>query len=166
MYTDVQYADHIRELQHYLRTLSLADDRYRLIAVDGIFGKETTEAVRVFREINGFSPAGTVDRAVWERILKEYQDALSLVTDPLPLAAFPFPAFVLNEGDRLPFVYVLQVVLNGISSLPLPITGVYDSPTVERVMALKKLAEYPLTPTLDRMFWEYLTVWYNGRDVM
>lgn len=167
MYTEMQYADHIRELQHYLRTLSLVDDRYRLIGVDGIFGEETTEAVRVFREIHGFSPAGTVDRAVWERIVREYQDALLLITDAAPLAAFPFPTFVLNEGDRLPFVYVLQVVLNGISSPPpLAITGVYDAPTVERVVALKKMAEYPPTPTLDRTFWDYLVAFYNGRDVV
>ena len=75
--------------------------------------------------------------------------------------------FVLNEGDRLPFVYVLQVVLNGVSSLPpLPITGVYDKATVERVITLKRLAEYPPTPTLDRLFWDYLAVWYNGRDMV
>ena len=167
MYSDTQYADHVRELQHYLRTLSLTDDRYPLIAVDGIFGKETTEAVRVFREINGFPPAGEVDRAVWERLLREYQETLLLVTDAAPMAAFPFPTFVLNEGDRLPFVYVLQVVLNGVSSLPpLPITGVYDKATVERVITLKRLAEYPPTPTLDRLFWDYLAVWYNGRDMV
>lgn len=167
MYSDTQYADHVRELQHYLRTLSLTDDRYPLIAVDGIFGKETTEAVKVFREINGFPPAGEVDRAVWERLLREYQETLLLVTDAAPMAAFPFPTFVLNEGDRLPFVYVLQVVLNGVSSLPpLPITGVYDKATVERVITLKRLAEYPPTPTLDRLFWDYLAVWYNGRDMV
>lgn len=167
MYSDTQYADHVRELQHYLRTLSLTDDRYPLIAVDGIFGKETTEAVRVFREMNGFPPAGEVDRAVWERLLREYQESLLLVTDAAPMAAFPFPTFVLNEGDRLPFVYVLQVVLNGVSSLPpLPITGVYDKATVERVITLKRLAEYPPTPTLDRLFWDYLAVWYNGRDMV
>ncbi len=167
MYTAAQYADHTRELQHYLRTLSLTDERYRPLAVDGVFGKETTEAVRIFRELNGFSPAGTVDRAVWERILREYQDALLLITDTLPVAVFPFPTFVLNEGDRLPFVYVLQVVLNGIAPLsPLPITGVYDTATVERVIALKRLAEYPPTPTLDRTFWEYLAVWYNGSDAV
>lgn len=167
MYSDTQYADHVRELQHYLRTLSLTDDRYPLIAVDGIFGKETTEAVKVFREINGFPPAGEVDRAVWERLLREYQESLLLVTDAAPMAAFPFPTFVLNEGDRLPFVYVLQVVLNGVSSLPpLPITGVYDKATVERVITLKRLAEYPPTPTLDRLFWDYLAVWYNGRDMV
>ena len=167
MYSDTQYADHVRELQHYLRTLSLTDDRYPLIAVDGIFGKETTEAVRVFREINGFPPAGEVDRAVWERLLREYQESLLLVTDAAPMAAFPFPTFVLNEGDRLPIVYVFQVVLNGVSSLPpLPITGVYDKATVERVITLKRLAEYPPTPTLDRLFWDYLAVWYNGRDMV
>lgn len=171
MYTDIQYADHIRELQHYLRTLSLTDDRYPLLAVDGIFGKETTEAVRVFRELNGFSPAGVVDRAVWERLLREYQDALLLITDALPIAVFPFPTFVLNEGDRLPFVYVLQVVLNDLTDRlggysPLNINGVYDAATVERVIALKTLAEYPPTPTLDRLFWEYLVLWYNGRDAV
>ncbi len=171
MYTNAQYADHIRELQHYLRTLSLTDDRYPLIAVDGIFGAETTEAVRVFRELNGFPPAGTVDRAVWERLLREYQEALLLVTDALPMKVFPFPTFVLNAGDRLPFVYVLQVLINDLSQRlgnypPLPITGVYDAATVERVVAFKRLAEFEPTPTLDRTFWDYLAVWYNGRDVV
>lgn len=171
MYTAVQYADHIRELQHYLRTLSLTDDRFPLIAVDGIFGSETTNAVKVFRELNGFSSAGTVDRAVWERLLREYQEALLLVTDSIPLAIFPFPTFVLNAGDRLPFVYVLQVILNGLTDRlggypPLNINGVYDEATVERVVALKRLAEYPPTPALDRLFWEYLVLWYNGRDAV
>lgn len=168
MYTNLQHADHIRELQHYLRTLSLTDERYLPLAVDGIFGDETTEAVRVFREINGFSPAGEVDRAVWERLVREYRDALLLITDAVPVAVFPHPTFVLQQGDRLPFVNILQVMLNELSKPepPLPITGVYDAATVRRVMALKQLAEYPKTPTLDRLFWDYLAVWYNGRDAV
>ena len=172
MYTNEQYRNHIRELQHYLRTLSLTDDRYPLIAVDGIFGSETTNAVKMFQQLNGITVTGTVDRASWERLLREYNQALLLVAATESISPFPYPGFVLKAGDKCPFVYILQIMLNEITAafgsyVPLAVTGTYDPATVERVIALKCLADYPATAELDRTFWDYLAVWYNrGRDAV
>ncbi len=167
MYTPEQYANHTRELQHYLRTLALADTRYPLIGVDGIFGPETTNAVRTFQQINGLPVTGTVDRASWERLVREYNTALLPFAPTQTITAFPSPSFVLKPGDSGPFVYILQIMLNTVTALfsgyePLTLNGVYDAATVERVVSLKRLADYPDDTNLDRSFWDYLAVWYNS----
>lgn len=49
---------YIRELQTYLRTVATRHIEIPLIAVDGIFGPETTQAVIAFQESFGLEPTG------------------------------------------------------------------------------------------------------------
>ena len=167
MYTEEQYANHVRELQHYLRTLSLADKRYPLLAVDGFFWPETTHAVRVFQEINGLPVTGKIDRAAWECLVQEYNKALLPFAPTQTISVFPSPQFILKPGDSGPFVYILQIMLNAIAALfsgfkSLELNGVYDPATVERIVTFKRMADYPDNTSLDRSFWDYLAVWYNS----
>lgn len=82
MYTDDQRRDHVRELQEYLRALSATDERYPLLGVDGVFGPETTEAVKVFQQTTNSPVTGTVKRDDWERIVREYGNLLLQIVPP------------------------------------------------------------------------------------
>lgn len=163
MYTDDQRRDHVRELQEYLRALSATDERYPLLGVDGQFGPETTEAVRVFQQTTNSPVTGTVERADWERIVREYGNLLVQIAPARLIAPFPYPTFVLRPGDRDPIVYILQVMLGAISSNPLTITGEYDTATENAVRVQQLAADLQPTGEVDRITWDYLAALYNDR---
>ena len=56
---------YIRELQSTLRDLHFQDDRIPLINIDGVFGPETTAAVKTAQRLGGFSETGRVDYEFW-----------------------------------------------------------------------------------------------------
>ncbi len=162
MYSPEQLSDHVRELQEYLRLLSMTDERYPLLGVDGIFGPKTAEAVRVFQQLNDSPVTGTVQRADWERIVREYQALLLLLAPPSPISPFPSPLFVLKVGSRDPLVYIVQVMLNAIdNTAPLAVNGIYDAATAERVRTLQIAADLPATGEIDRVTWDYFAALYN-----
>lgn len=163
MYTDEQQRDHIRELQEYLRALSTTDERYPLLGVDGIFGPETTQAVKVFQQTNNSPITGTVQRADWERIVREYGNLLLQIVPARAITPFPYPTFVLKTADRDPLVYILQVMLGAIGNQPLAVTGIYDIATENAVRAQQVTANLLPTGEVDRITWDYLAALYNGR---
>lgn len=163
MYTEDQRRDHIRELQEYLRALSATDERYPLLGVDGIFGPETTEAVRVFQQVTDTLVTGTVQRADWERIVREYGNLLLQTVPARAISPFPYPPFVLKSGSRDPLIYILQVMLGAIGNQALTVTGVYDSATENAVRAQQIAADLLPTGEVDRITWDYLAALYNGR---
>ena len=163
MYTQDQRREHIRELQEYLRALSAIDERYPLLGVDGQFGPETTEAVKVFQESVSSPVTGTVERADWERIVREHDNLLLQLVPARPIAPFPSPIFVLRAGSDDPLVFILQVMLNAIGHTQLTITGVYDTATVNAVREEQLAADLLPTGDVDRITWDYLAARYNER---
>ena len=162
MYGPEQLNDHVRELQEYLRLLSMTDERYPLLGVDGFFGPQTTEAVKIFQAQTDSPVTGTVQRADWERIVREYKALLTVLAPPTPIAAFPSPLYVLRQGAEEPLVYIVQVMLGAIGpALSLPVTGIYDAATAERVRTLQLAADLPATGEIDRITWDYLAALYN-----
>lgn len=159
MYTEEQYRDHIRELQEYLRALAALDERYPLVAVDGIYGPETAKAVAVFQEIGGNPVTSTVNRADWERLVREYRSFLSITAPASPIAPFPSPTFVLKPGDRDPLTCILREMLDTIDGTS---SGcVYDEALVARVRAFRLLHDLPASDTVDRTVWDLLSIAYE-----
>ncbi len=163
MYTGDQRRDHIRELQEYLRALSTTDERYPLLGVDGIFGPETTEAVKIFQQTTNSPVTGTVQRADWERIVREYGNLLLQIVPPRMINPFLDPTFVLKATERDPLVYILQVMLGAIGNSAIAVTGVYDAPTVSAVREQQLAADLLPTGMVDRVTWDYLAALYNAR---
>ena len=72
---------YIREIQNWLRALAFSDERIPLIAVDGIYGPETTQAVRAFQEITGLPATGTVDKATWDAVYIAFVAATLVISE-------------------------------------------------------------------------------------
>lgn len=161
MYTDEQYRDHVRELQEYLRALSATDERYMPLGVDGIFGPDTDEAVRVFQKLHDSPVTGTVQRADWERIVREYGELLLKLEPAHPISPFPDPSFVLRPGERDPIVAVLEVMLDAIEGTPTAV--VYSEATAQRVCDFQRRADLPVTGEVDRIVWDQLAAAYERR---
>ncbi len=49
---------------------------YEAIPLSGVYGSQTSDAVREFQRVNGMDPTGNADRATWHRIAEEYNRLL------------------------------------------------------------------------------------------
>lgn len=62
----------IAEVQRYLRAISYAEKVIPHIAVDGIYGKETKEAVRAFQILLSLAQTGVVDDETFAALYRRY----------------------------------------------------------------------------------------------
>lgn len=74
---DITGSAPVRELQKYLLELSYATHGYPHLAIDGVFGKETREAVALFQRRRRLPVTGVVDRRTWEAIYSAYLPVVS-----------------------------------------------------------------------------------------
>lgn len=58
----------VRQMQEQLNVIAGAYLAIPMIAVDGIYGPATAEAVRVFQSVFGLPQTGTVDYTTWFKI--------------------------------------------------------------------------------------------------
>lgn len=158
----------VRNLQTYLRRLSLDDPRLPAVPIDGIFDTVTAEAVRIFQEIYALPITGRVDLETWERILKEYRRAL-VQSDRTPvLHLFPTipPNYVLRIGEESITVSFLQLLLRELSLVyetleAEEISGRYGEVTASNVRQFQKRALLPETGEVDLITWNRILRDYN-----
>jgi len=80
---------YVREIQEYLRYLSFYNPLLIEINVDGIYGPETEQAVRLFQRSHRMEETGRVNRPTWDMICAEYEAALKQPTPPRSQADSP-----------------------------------------------------------------------------
>mgnify|MGYP000784147843 CR=1 FL=1 len=155
----------VREAQEFLRRIAFSYDRIPLIAVDGVFGSETTGAVRTFQLLFGLPVTGMIDHLTWIELSRLYQELRR--EDRRPHALFPFRQVVLLvPGDTGDHIYILQIMLNTLSLRyhnipPVPQNGLFDEATERAVRAAQDAFSLEQTGTVDRQTWDLLARSYN-----
>ncbi len=157
----------VREVQEYLRFLSGVYPLISPLAVDGIYGAVTAEAVRAFQTIWALPVTGEVDGDTWVRLREEYRKAVYPTTRPQGL--FPFAAGepFLQIGDSGDQVALLQAVLNAVSVnfqnlQRVALTSRFDEETVRAVRQLQQVFGFEPHGRLDRRTWDRLAAAYNA----
>lgn len=158
--------DEIKEIQEALRTLSFYDAQLYPLHVDGIYGDETTMAVRIFQTLSGLEPTGNVDRATWEELRDGVKDARGIT--PIPLRVFEENTFTVNPGDSTDIVPVIQWILNQIATYyvnlnTVNINGIYDERTVRQIQTIQRLHRMEADGIIDVATWNLLTTLYHQR---
>ncbi len=160
-------ADHVRELQQYLRIVRRERDGFTDVPVDGRFGELTAGAVRQFQEESGLPVNGDVDRTTWETLYIAAQEVIDLHALPTPVQAFRMDQPPLAIGTGGDSVMILQVMLFALSAryLNLPATdppsGDYTANTARTVRALQRRAGLEETGRVDKKTWDAITALYN-----
>ena len=72
--TEGQRNEYVTALQQYLSVISETFSEVPSVAVDGVFGPATREAVIAFQNRFGLTPDGTVGLGTWEAIASLYED--------------------------------------------------------------------------------------------
>ncbi len=149
------------QLQSWLHEISFTYPQIPQVIPDGIFGSETTQAVKIFQDLFGLPVTGVVDFDTWNKLKEVYDELARLKSPPLPIEPFSDFNLVVKQGDRGTLVYIIQVMLNEIAkkfkNLKLiPINGLFDAPTAEAVGAYQKYCGVRETGRVDRSTWDLL----------
>lgn len=162
----------VRDLQVRLNRISTNYPAIpKIYPVDGIFGRETDEAVRTFQSIFGLTPDGIVGRATWYRILFLYNGIkrLSELTSEGINAEEVERQFEENVGPDSPpgnvrtvqyYLAVIGYFKNEINSPP--IDGIYGESTENAVRAFQTAYGLPVTGVVDLPTWELIYDVYVG----
>ena len=155
----------IRSLQTMLRVIGEQLELGVTLIPDGIYGRQTMDAVSRFQRSAGLPVTGTADLITWEAIVDEYDDALIYVSEAQPVDVVLNANQVIQKGETHPHMYLVQSMLIVISqafgSIPAPaVTGVLDIATAESLGAFQSLNELPVTGELDKRTWKSLALQY------
>ena len=159
-------AQPVRGLQYMLRQLASRDPLLPELAVDGIFGERTLEAVMIFQREFHPPVTGVVDRQTWNAIREKWLEAEAEQAQPRVLRAFPAGGSRVEPGDRMDFLGVPQVMFQMLARqfsglVPHPANGVHGPASADNVRWLQRAAGQAETGILDKQAWELLSRLYE-----
>lgn len=157
----------VTEIQKMLRAISLGGGNIPLINPDGIYGRETSEAVRIFQRNLGLPTTGKVDFTTWNALKLAAENASYKKRNGESLAAFPSPDYMIASGEKSPAVFIVQIILDSISPAldgfeGTNITGEYDGDTESRVKLFQHYCRLEPTGKVDKKTWDEMVKSFNA----
>ena len=157
----------VTNLQYFLNYLSAFYDTVPPVAIDGIFGEATENAVRAAQQTFGIPVTGILDLDTWEAIYRTYLGFVSTI--PLKYVegnVVPYPGIPLRLGSSSDSVTLLQEYLNYIARVyteipTLPVTGYFGTQTQNAVLTFQRLFGIEPTGTVAAATWLALTTLYS-----
>ena len=154
MYRQSDKEEAIKEVQEYLFFLS--DKKYdtiKRIPIDGVFDKETEEAVIEFQLANSIEPTGIVDYETFTLLEREYSIAYENFSEKdYIIGDSQLP---LSENDQNEDVRALHTMINELRKTYHQIESVgtgafYSSRTGDTIESIRKLFLFPPSRALDK----------------
>ena len=167
-----QYPEELREgmsgvsiklLQYFLAIVGEYFDalpRWQASQLDGVFGRQTREAVESYQRMLGLPVTGVVDRATWDALLSTYRSVLLVQPEQQWLELFVgLPEVFLVTGMRGEDVRRAQELVNIISrgypEVPaVTADGIFGDATESAVSVVQTLLGLPATGAVGPLTWE------------
>lgn len=158
----------IYDLQIFLSYINRAYGEIPAVIPDGIFGRETTEAVRAFQKNNGLEQTGEVDFRLWELIKKDSEKALLSLSEPIAVSDIKNEDLPLKTGDDNRHVYTLHLMLSKLSehysNFPfVEISSYFSEETKNNVILWQEAALITPTGEVDKETWNLLSKFYLNK---
>lgn len=157
----------VSTLQYYLDFLGFFYDTLPDIAIDGVFGDETRNAVLAFQQQFGLPQDGIVGRQTWYRLQDEYDAVLrALPSEYSSYSSLLYPGYYITTGATGKVVEQLQNFINTIarnnSSVPaVTVDGVFGTATQNAVRAIQRLVGQNPTGAVGPLTWNEIVNLYN-----
>ena len=144
-----------------LREIGRRDDRIPEVFIDGIYGKETQNAVRELQKIYGLRVTGAIDLETLELINRLYEDILRRERIDGYRPKFDnYEGQVMSPDDVFDDVFLLQLLLRELSLKDdrffVKMSGVFDPDTVIAVKLLQSVLGKEQDGKVDRELWNSL----------
>lgn len=165
-FTNEQKREHIRELQRYLHGIDMSRGKLPAVIPDGVYSRETADAVRQFQLEKGIPATGETDTATWDLIVKEYLEEMG--EKPAPFSVFPSEDYVCNKGCGGVLVWVIQSILAELGKrydnmMIIKINGDYTAETEAAVKNFQRICGLSCTGNVDSRTWNLLLVCYEHK---
>lgn len=157
----------VRIIQYYLNFLSYFNLKLPYVAIDGIFGQETYDAVLTFQALYGLDVDGIVGRDTWDMIQNAYDGVLTSLPDEYRgYASLLYPGYIITTGASGRVVEQLQTFLKTIaennSAVPkVTVDGYYGDETKNAVIAVQKLKGIEQNGQVGVLTWNAIVNLYN-----
>ncbi len=157
----------VKVVQYYLAFIGFFNDRLPQIAVDGIFGTATENAVRTFQNYYGLTADGIVGRQTWYALQDVYYSTLNSLPDEYrSYSSLLYPGYALTTGASGNAVTQLQSFLRVIgqnnSAVPvITVDGVFGEQTKQAVIAVQRLSGLPQNGAVGPLTWNAIVNLYN-----
>lgn len=158
-FSDEQKKQHIAELQQYLHAVSLIQGNIPLIMPDGVYGRETSAAVKAFQHQYDLPETGDTDSDTWDKVVEVYKK--SAVINPKCVYMFPSSEYVCMKGSHGDVVYTVQVLLAEIckkyDNFPnTEISGDFTENTERAVTMIQKLSGLSQNGKVNMATWNMI----------
>ena len=157
----------VRIVQYYLQFLSFFNLKLPYVAMDGIFGQETYDAVLTFQSLYGLDVDGIVGRNTWDMIQDAYVGVLNSLPDEYrSYSSLLYPGYIITTGASGKVVEQLQTFLKTIadnnSAVPqVSVDGYYGNQTKNAVLAIQKLQGLEQNGQVGVLTWNAIVNLYN-----
>ncbi|MEE1186502.1 MAG: peptidoglycan-binding domain-containing protein [Acutalibacteraceae bacterium] len=157
----------IEHIQNMLRTIDYNANNTSKLAVDGFWGEQTENAVKVFQKAFSLPITGTPDFETIEAM----ENAFILSRDNLnasqSISPFPDTDIVYKLGDYSPIIIIIQVMINLISVRYSNIgsvntNGRFGKDTEDAIKKLQDISGLNSNGQVDKATWNYIAVLYNS----
>lgn len=133
----------VKLIQYYVRALSCYYGITPVIEITGVFGPETTEAVKKLEAIYGIEQDGIVDVQTWGRLYQDYRRNYQKIPEDCFHISPIYPGYLLYKGMGDNNVRLIQSYLKQIAEVDpdipdLEVTGIFDEATEAAVKAFDK----------------------------
>ena len=157
----------VANLQVYIDYLAAYYSTVPAVAVDGVFGNDTQNAIFAIQRTFGLPITGVVDAATWEAIYRAYLGIIATIpTDLSRSEAIPYQGVPLTVGSESDEVRLLQEYLNFVGryypSIPaVNVTGYFGNQTQQAVLAFQRLFGIAELGVVGALTWSLLAELYD-----
>lgn len=157
----------VRTIQYYLNILAYFNSNLATPPLDGVFGPETTNAVRVFQQYYGLPVTGVVNTATWNVLNRIYSETVEFLPQGYSGEYGKlYPGYVLSEGISGENVRDLQTYLSligrNLDAIPeIPVTGYFGEQTREAVIAFQNAFGIPPSGVVGAVTWNTIVQQYD-----
>ena len=159
--------DNVSLIQYFLSLISQFNDFIPPVAIDGIYGPATANAVSAFQQSEGLPQTGVVDKATWDALYSRYTSVVAGLPADFRNNGIPvYPGSALRRGQSGNNVRQLQIFLSKIadfnSSIPkVSVTGNFGSETENAVLAFQRAYGLPQRGVVGLNTWNAIANLYN-----
>ena len=159
--------DYVKIIQYYLDFIGYFYDSIPQVAIDGIYGPATRNAVIAFQNFARLPADGIVGNVTWYNLNRAYREILETLPEGYEgNNAVLYPGYFLEEGSTGEYVRLLQEYINAISvyydEVPqVTVDGSFGPSTRNAVIAIQNIAGLQPNGIVGPVTWNYIARIYS-----